>query len=199
VRRDPVLRRPRGRRRRGSRRHVLIDHTVGCPPRRSASYLWLRHLPVCLLLLGLLAFSACATTARRPPTVSPTGKAVAASALAYRGTPYRNGGATPAGFDCSGLVQYVFSQYGVRLPRTAAEQFALGRAVTARTIRPGDLVFFAITERDVSHVGIAITKASFVHAPASQGTVRVERLGDPYWARRFVAAKRLDGLLRAAR
>src|SRR5664279_4307961 len=97
--------------------------------------------------------------------------ALVGTALALRGAPYRNGGADPKGFDCSGFTQYVFNQYGVALPRAVREQFQLGKSVKADDLAPGDLVFFTTTERGASHVAIAIGGDEFVHAPSSTGVV----------------------------
>jgi peptidoglycan DL-endopeptidase CwlO len=109
-----------------------------------------------------------------------------------RGAPYRNGGADPSGFDCSGFVWYVFTQHGVPVPRTVSEQFHAGEHVDAADLRPGDLLFFATTgTREATHVAIAIGGDEFVHAPSGAGQVRVERLGSSYWAPRFVEARRL--------
>src|SRR5262245_28278202 len=74
------------------------------------------------------------------------GYALAGTALALRGTPYRNGGSDPQGFDCSGFTQYVFAQYGVSLPRDVREQFRMGNPVDPVDVAPGDLVFFTTTE-----------------------------------------------------
>jgi cell wall-associated NlpC family hydrolase len=120
------------------------------------------------------------------------GYAIAGTALSLRGSPYRNGGSDPNGFDCSGLVWYVFTQHGVQLPRTVGEQFRAGREVPAEALTPGDLVFFDITGGGVSHVGMMIGGDEFVHAPSSSGRVRVERLTSSYWAPRFVAARRMQ-------
>jgi cell wall-associated NlpC family hydrolase len=117
--------------------------------------------------------------------------ALIGTALDLRGVRYRNGGADPEGFDCSGFTQYVFGRHGVGLPRSVREQFDEGRAVRAEDIREGDLLFFAIDGDDASHVGIAVGGDSFVHAPSSRGVVRVERLGVRYWAERFVGARRI--------
>ena len=114
-----------------------------------------------------------------------------ATALSFQGVPYRNGGADPSGFDCSGLVAYVFGQYGVFLPRTAAEQFDAGREVDSRALEPGDLVFFTTVAPGPSHVGIVISGREFVHAPNSTGVVRVDQLAAPYWASRFLGARRI--------
>jgi len=113
------------------------------------------------------------------------------TALALRGTPYRNGGGDPKGFDCSGFTQYVYAQYGVALPRDVADQFKQGKSVKPDAIAPGDLIFFATVSSGASHVAIAVGGDEFVHAPSSSGVVRVERLSSSYWAPRFLGARRL--------
>jgi len=104
--------------------------------------------------------------------------------------PYRNGGSDPSGFDCSGLIWYVFAQHGIAVPRTVDDQFRLGRQVPPDSLKPGDLVFFRTAGRSVSHVGMAIGGDEFVHAPSTRGEVRVERLGSSFWAPRFAGARR---------
>ena len=113
------------------------------------------------------------------------------TALALQGAPYRNGGTDPSGFDCSGFVEYVFAQNGVALPRDVQQQWSVGRPVSRPDLRPGDLVFFSVTGRGASHVGIAAGSGTFVHAPSSRGRVRTEQLNAPYWSRRFVGARRI--------
>ena len=105
--------------------------------------------------------------------------------------PYRNGGSDPTGFDCSGFVQWVFAQHGLRLPREVRDQFLLGSAVDRDAVQPGDLVFFETISRGASHVGIALGGNEFVHAPSSSGVVRVESYSIDYWKRRFVGARRV--------
>ncbi len=119
------------------------------------------------------------------------GYAIAGTALALRGTPYRNGGSDPSGFDCSGFIWYVFGQHGVRVARTVTEQFREGADVSADAVQPGDLIFFSTQGAGPSHVGMAIGGDEFVHAPSSRGEVRVERLSAPYWAARYVGARRI--------
>ena len=127
-----------------------------------------------------------------PDPSSQDGYALAGTALSFRGVHYRSGGSSPAsGFDCSGLVWYVFAQHGLQVPRTVAEQFKLGRSVDEGDLRAGDLVFFNTTGASPSHVGILIGGDEFVHAPSSTGEVRVEHLGTSYWGDRFVGAKRI--------
>jgi cell wall-associated NlpC family hydrolase len=143
------------------------------------------------------------TPPRLPGTVAPAspGKsdvapdrrlaAVVESALALQGTPYRNGGTAPTGFDCSGLVQYVFAQQGIALPRSAREQFDATVAVPRDAVAPGDLVFFETVGRGPSHVGIVVGDDWFVHAPSGSGVVRLERLSAQYWSKRYLGTRRV--------
>jgi cell wall-associated NlpC family hydrolase len=113
------------------------------------------------------------------------------TALDLRGSPYRNGGSDPSGFDCSGFTQYVFAQHGVTLPRDVRSQYDAGDKVDSEAIEPGDLLFFTTTDPGASHVGIAIDRDEFVHAPSTSGVVRVERLSMRYWSSRYVGARRV--------
>jgi cell wall-associated NlpC family hydrolase len=115
--------------------------------------------------------------------------AVLTTAMGLTGVPYRLGGADPTGFDCSGFVQYVLRQHAIAMPRTVAEQFVVGDVTPA--VEAGDLVFVQTIGSKASHVGIAIDAYSFVHAPNSRGVVRVDRLDAPYWAGRFLGARRV--------
>jgi cell wall-associated NlpC family hydrolase len=120
------------------------------------------------------------------------GRAVAEFALAFRGVPYRFGGADPAGFDCSGLVQYVFAQYGIFVPRIVEEQWQQGDKIKPADIKPGDLLFFSTKGPGASHVAIALDSERFVHAPNSAGVVRVEALSSSYWGSHYLGARRID-------
>lgn len=131
-------------------------------------------------------------SAPAPEITNGTGYAIAGTALSLRGTPYRSGGSDLKGFDCSGLVQYVFAQYGLSVPRTVAEQFHVGQSVREDQLQPGDLVFFATVSPDASHVGIAIGGDEFVDAPSGSGEVRVEHLSASYWKSRYVGARRIE-------
>ena len=127
---------------------------------------------------------------------SPAGAAVdtyalTGTALALRGAPYRNGGADPSGFDCSGFTQYVFSRYGIALPRAVADQFSAGEAVRPDRLAAGDLLFFSTVAPGPTHVAIALGGDEFVHAPSSAGVVRVEHLSGTYWSQRFIGARRV--------
>jgi hypothetical protein len=124
-------------------------------------------------------------------SIRTSGYEISGTALSLRGKPYRSGGADPKGFDCSGLVRYVFAQHGVPLPRTVSDQYRIGREVAGTELAPGDLVFFSTTSPAASHVGIVVGGDSFVHAPTSSGVVRVDRLRAAYWSSRYIGARRL--------
>lgn len=143
---------------------------------------------------GARPASAPAEAAPAPSAASSVagGYAVAGTALSLRGAPYRNGGADPSGFDCSGFVSYVFAQHGYAVPRSVGELYRAGRDVAPDAIQPGDLVFFDIAGGGPSHVGIAVGGDQFVHAPSTNGVVRVDRVSGTYWAARFVGARRLN-------
>lgn len=111
------------------------------------------------------------------------------NALRFLGTPYVFGGTSRYGFDCSGYTQHVFAMVGVSIPRMADAQFYSGSR-TRGGIRPGDLVFFQTYEPGPSHVGIYLGNGTFAHASSSHG-VMVSHLSDPYWASRYLGAKRL--------
>jgi peptidoglycan DL-endopeptidase CwlO len=120
--------------------------------------------------------------------LSADGQGVVQTALRYLGVPYVWGGASPAGFDCSGLVQYVFTQHGIYLPHYSGHQAMMGFEVPLAEVRPGDLVFFGTP---VYHVGIAMGDGLFVHAPRTGDVVKISSLAarqDLSHVRRLVAA-----------
>ena len=108
----------------------------------------------------------------------------------YLGVPYQWGGSTPTGFDCSGLVQYVYAQLGVSLPRTSEEQATAGTPVASLAdAQPGDLVFFAGSDGTASspgHVGIYVGNGQMIDAPYTGAAVRIEPVGNPLAIRRVL-------------
>lgn len=113
------------------------------------------------------------------------------TAKQYQGVPYVWGGTSPSGFDCSGLVYYVFRQHGIYLNRTAASQYQHGVFVSKSDLQPGDLVFFQNTYKaGISHVGIYVGDGKFIHASSSQG-VTISALSNSYWASHYYGARRV--------
>ncbi|MBI3771746.1 MAG: C40 family peptidase [Gammaproteobacteria bacterium] len=111
-------------------------------------------------------------------------------AMGMLDVPYRRGGNTPKGFDCSGLVYYVYRQLGVQVGRSAQEQFRQAQPVTADNLRPGDLVFYRLRTKAVSHVGIYAGEGRFIHAPSHGKRVSYALMAEPYWQKRFAGAGR---------
>lgn len=132
---------------------------------------------------------------RRAPPVSALSPEqahdIAIHALGLVGTPYRYGGNTPeGGFDCSGLIGYVYRHgAGISPPRTVAALASFGALIGHEDLRGGDLVLFG--RRQPNHAGIYVGERRFVHAPSTGGTVRVDRLDGVYWSRQTQSARRL--------
>ncbi|MGN7920311.1 C40 family peptidase [Lysobacter antibioticus] len=164
-------------------------------------------LAVAVALCALL--SACGggrEVVRRPPPPKPVrewprtepenpgaANAVLMRAISLVGTPYRYGGNTPdSGFDCSGLVNYVYrDMLALSLPRTSRDLASYqGPRIEPMRLAAGDLVFFG-SKGNVSHVGIYVGEGRFVHAPSTGGTVRLDHLDGPYWVSHYSGAKRV--------
>lgn len=126
-------------------------------------------------------------------TVTVTGAQIVAEAEKYLGIKYVYGGASPSGFDCSGLVYYVLTQVGFSPYRTPADQYKMGTAVAKTDLQPGDIVFFANTYGSgISHVGIYVGNGEFIHAPNSRSLVSYSSLTSGYWAEHYYGARRMS-------
>ena len=145
------------------------------------------------VITAILTVAGCASS---PPKSSPavaaadysaTRDRVVSTSLKYVGAPYERGGTSPAGFDCSGFVLFVYAQAGVALPHGVAKQYRLGSAVSRDELEPGDIVFF---DR-LRHSGIYIGDTRFVHATKPGNVVMVSRLDEEWFRRRWIGARRL--------
>jgi cell wall-associated NlpC family hydrolase len=159
----------------------------------------MRLLAITILALAL---GACASTPNRAPAASsgstkPSGstKAAGEQAAGYAqtmiGKPYRYGGSSPSGFDCSGLVLYSYKSAGVALPHNTDKQRSMSRQVKVADLRRGDLLFFNQEGKKYGHVGIYVGQGRFVHAPSSGKSVRSDRLDSPYWKKHLSEARRI--------
>ncbi|MDQ6672209.1 MAG: C40 family peptidase [Chloroflexota bacterium] len=142
-------------------------------------------ISVCCACIGTLCSSNVASATPAP------GIQVANLAQTYVGSRYVWGGSSPAGFDCTGFVMWVFGQFNVPLPHNEAGQLGSGASVSADDLQPGDVVVFANTyRRGLSHVGIYLGEGQFVHAVNETHGVMVNSLWDDYWGPHFVGASR---------
>lgn len=157
----------------------------------------IRKAMLCISILVVL--SACSSNA--PPlepattySTSPSSDEVSISAMSLIGTPYTWGGNTPdSGFDCSGLIVYVFRNTGIKLPRTTTAMSSMSvPSVNKPSLKTGDLVFFSTAGKGkVSHAGIYVGDGRFVHAPSTGGEVKLSNLNEAYWSRAFLLGKRV--------
>lgn len=148
-----------------------------------------------LFLMATLLLASCAsvTPAQRidpPQTIILPQHPGALIAARQVGAPYRYGGASPRGFDCSGLVYYSFRKAGIHVPRTTRAQYRNAFRVSHSQLQPGDLVFFKASWRNVSHVGIYAGNNYFIHAPSRGKKVSFTSMNDPYWSSRYIGAGR---------
>ncbi|MEJ2719511.1 MAG: C40 family peptidase [bacterium] len=154
-------------------------------------------------VLVILALASCTSAPRYrsgpPPSKAPdftprdaNRQEIVLYARSFVGTPYRYGGQTRNGVDCSGFVMAVYREFDIRLPRTSADQSRVGQEVNSSNIRPADLVFFKTSGGgSVSHVGIYIGGGKFIHASTSARKVRIDTLDDDYFRRRYRGARRV--------
>ena len=146
-----------------------------------------------LLIAWALAFTGCASapapSASSGSTKSPA-ELAASQAVKMVGKPYKYGGSSPSGFDCSGLVLYSYKQAGLALPHSTDKQRSTSRLVKVSELRRGDLLFFNQEGKKYGHVAIYAGNGKFVHAPSSGKSVRTDRLDNPYWKKHLSEARR---------
>jgi cell wall-associated NlpC family hydrolase len=154
-----------------------------------------------ITLVAFIAAGALALTAScsgGPPVKGRSGEpgpdrdGIVRFAKTFVGTPYRTGGTTYKGVDCSGLVFAVYREFDIPLPRTSLDQSRVGVAIERSNLRPADLVFFKTSRRaSVTHVGIYVGGGKFIHASTSSRKVRVDALSDDYYRKSFTVARRI--------
>lgn len=152
-----------------------------------------------LVFLLPLLLVACASAPNKAPAASsgatrPTaemGGQAADIALNMVGKPYRYGGSSPAGFDCSGLVLYSYKRAGLSLPHGTDKQRSLSRPIKVADLRRGDLLFFNQEGKKYGHVAIYVGNGKFVHAPSSGKSVRSDVLDTPYWKKHLSEVRRI--------
>ncbi|HXN07956.1 MAG TPA: C40 family peptidase [Nitrospiria bacterium] len=114
------------------------------------------------------------------------------NALSLLGTPYRIGGMTPEGFDCTGFINYVYrTSASITLPRESHDLIRVGEAVSVADLRPADIVYFRIERQKPLHVGIYLGAGKFIHAPSTGGKVNIQNLSQDYWKIRYLGGRRI--------
>ena len=147
-------------------------------------------LPMLLTVVMALSYG-CAHDAPHDNSPAP-GEIAVKQALTMKGKPYRYGGSTPRGFDCSGLVQYSYAHAGVRLPHGTNALRQQSRSISKRELQLGDLLFFNQEGKKSSHVALYLGNDSFIHAPSTSKNVHISQFSNPYWRTHFSEARRVD-------
>jgi len=158
---------------------------------------------ICLLLM-LLTLGACSTITEYIPIptldwfssddkADPRAVRAAKAARSQAGVPYRYGGTTPRGFDCSGLIWWAYKKQGVKIPRVSEDQLRAGRNIRSRkAIQPGDIIVFKTGRgRSGLHVALYIGNQQFIHAPTSGKHVRIDSMKNTYWSPKLISIRRI--------
>ena len=170
-----------------------------------------RQTLICCIFISILALSGCSSPSPKSEVYTPPAKSTSESKTFKRstplqyskghqivsiaesmlGSPYKYGGATPNGFDCSGLVYYTHQQLDITVPRTTRQQASHKQGKQLSTAKPGDILFFKIYGNKISHAGIYTGNNQFIHAPKSGKFVSYANLSEPYWKSRLVKVVQL--------
>ncbi len=147
-----------------------------------------------IISISLLLLSGCSS----PGKISPKAysytqqQQIIAIAKAQLGKPYRYGGKSPrTGFDCSGLINFSYKKAGLKIPRTTIQLYREAYPIKRSQLKKGDLVFFKINKRKISHVGLYLGNNKFIHAPSSGKRVKIANMNDKYWRVRFTRGGRI--------
>lgn len=149
------------------------------------------RVPLAIAALALAGCASAPQSASSGSTRWAAGDDAAAHAMKMVGKPYKYGGTTPKGFDCSGLIQYSYRQAGLALPHGTDSLRAGSRPVKLAELRKGDLIFFSQRGKKHGHVALYTGNGTFVHAPSSGKSVRSDRLDNPYWKKHLTEARRV--------
>ncbi len=148
-------------------------------------------IPLLLAAACLAGLAGCSGSEETTAGTTSLRARIVQDAKSWRGTPYRYGGRSKEGTDCSGLVYTVFARHGLSLPRRAADQYKAGKPVRSDVLAPGDLVFFRNTAGPgITHVGIYVGNGSFIHSSTRKGVI-ISRLSETYYRKHFAGARRV--------
>ena len=160
---------------------------------KNGQYLYNKYtIPYLIGILTLLVSSCTSTSSQKTYQQNPKHQQIISTAKAQIGKPYRYGGTSPkTGFDCSGLINFSYKKAGLTVPRTTTQLYKASSPVKKRHLKRGDLVFFRINRRKISHVGLYLGNGKFVHAPSSGKRVNIANMNDKYWRHRFSRGGRI--------
>ena len=160
---------------------------------KNGQYLYNKYtIPYLIGILTLLVSSCTSTSSQKTYQQNPKHQQIISTAKAQIGKPYRYGGTSPkTGFDCSGLINFSYKKAGLTVPRTTTQLYKTSSPVKKKHLKRGDLVFFRINRRTISHVGLYLGNGKFVHAPSSGKRVNIANMNDKYWRHRFSRGGRI--------
>jgi len=160
---------------------------------KNGQYLYNKYtIPYLIGILTLLVSSCTSTSSQKTYQQNPKYQQIISTAKAQIGKPYRYGGTSPkTGFDCSGLINFSYKKAGLTVPRTTTQLYKTSSPVKKKHLKRGDLVFFRINRRTISHVGLYLGNGKFVHAPSSGKRVNIANMNDKYWRHRFSRGGRI--------